>query len=118
MKATCPCCGYKTLPDFPGSYCLCPICFWEDDGIQLLDPWYAGGANQPSLVQAQGNFSKFGACEEDARGLVRKPHAEDEMDSSWRPVSEGDRQRTKLPVDIPDESWNRREMWYYWLSSD
>jgi Cysteine-rich CPCC len=42
----CPCCGYRTLPqEAGGTYALCPICFWEDDGVQLDDPDYEGGAN-------------------------------------------------------------------------
>lgn len=28
---------------------ICPICGWEDDGIQRDDPDYAGGANRLSL---------------------------------------------------------------------
>ncbi|MBJ8192719.1 hypothetical protein JDS79_38930, partial [Bacillus cereus] len=49
-KYTCPCCGYKTLNDEPpGTYDICEICFWEDDGIQFADPDYDGGANIVSL---------------------------------------------------------------------
>lgn len=51
-KYTCPCCGYRTL-DFepPGTYDICPICFWEDDGIQFKDPDYVGGANQSDSLR-------------------------------------------------------------------
>ncbi|NIP43329.1 MAG: hypothetical protein GWN61_14025, partial [candidate division Zixibacteria bacterium] len=35
MIYTCPCCGYRTLDDPPGSYDICGICFWEDDTVQL-----------------------------------------------------------------------------------
>ena len=34
---------------------ICPVCFWEDDLIQLKDPEYAGGANLVSLWQARLN---------------------------------------------------------------
>ncbi|MDQ0194587.1 rubrerythrin [Paenibacillus wynnii] len=38
-KFTCPCCGYKTLDEEPpGTYDICKICFWEDDGVQFDDP--------------------------------------------------------------------------------
>jgi hypothetical protein len=70
----CPCCGYETLPqEAGGTYELCPICFWEDDVVQLEDPDFEGGANRVSLRQAQRNFVAFGACEEWAVDHVRKP---------------------------------------------
>lgn len=54
MKYKCPCCGYYTFNDKPdGNYDICPVCFWEDDPIQLQDPNYAGGANKVSLLQGQ-----------------------------------------------------------------
>jgi hypothetical protein len=30
----------------PGSYEICPVCFWDDDLVQLRWPTYAGGANK------------------------------------------------------------------------
>ena len=33
-KYTCPCCGYKTLDD-EHEYEICPICYWEDDYLNL-----------------------------------------------------------------------------------
>ncbi|WP_248129036.1 CPCC family cysteine-rich protein [Pseudomonas sp. W2Aug9] len=26
---TCPCCGYAVFEEHPGSYDICPICFWR-----------------------------------------------------------------------------------------
>jgi hypothetical protein len=60
----CPCCGHLTLGEPPGSYEGCPVCFWEDDVVQLRWPTWAGGANKPALIDAQRNFAAFGACEE------------------------------------------------------
>lgn len=40
----CPSCGFLTLEDFYGSYAICPICNWEDDGVQLANPTSNGGA--------------------------------------------------------------------------
>ncbi len=34
----CPCCGYLVFTEPPGSYTICPICFWEDDISQLRFP--------------------------------------------------------------------------------
>lgn len=38
MKYTCPCCGYRTLEEPPGTFDICEICFWEDDGVHFDDP--------------------------------------------------------------------------------
>jgi len=73
-KRKCPCCGYRTLYDpNPGSYEICPVCFWEDDQVQSADPDYRGGANNPSLSEARKNFTAFGACDKTAIPHVRKP---------------------------------------------
>jgi len=47
---------YRTLTDNPGSHQICHVCFWEDDPVQLLDPWYDRGANKVLLQEAQNNF--------------------------------------------------------------
>jgi len=70
----CVCCGFPTLTESPpGTFQICPICFWEDDDAQFRDRNYAGGANPVSLAQAQDNFSKFGAIAEAHRADVRTP---------------------------------------------
>ncbi|MDR7080671.1 hypothetical protein J2Y03_005762 [Neobacillus niacini] len=87
MKYTCPCCGYKTLDEEPpGTYDICGICFWEDDGVQYRDPDHEGGANEVSLKQAQQNFIKVGACDEGSIKFVRKPNQEDIKDPNWKPL--------------------------------
>jgi len=84
-KYTCPCCGYKTLDEkAPGTHDICHICFWEDDAVQFRDPDYIGGANKPSLRQAQKNFLEFGACDREAMRFVRPPAEEDEKDPDWK----------------------------------
>ncbi|MBL8884306.1 MAG: hypothetical protein JNL45_14775 [Hyphomicrobium sp.] len=66
----CPCCDYVTLPE-RGSFLICPICFWEDDGqdIQQLDLKSAPN-NGLTLRQARMNFSEFGACDLRAKSHV------------------------------------------------
>ncbi|MGH0430724.1 CPCC family cysteine-rich protein [Bacillus hominis] len=86
MKYTCPCCGYKTLEEAPGTYEICSICFWEDDEVQFNDPDFEGGANEVSLRQAQKNFIAFDAYEEYCIGSVRKPTSEDVKDASWKQI--------------------------------
>ena len=53
----CPCCGNHTLSEV-GEYEVCPICFWEDDPVQLSDLNYVGGANRCSLNQARAEWLK------------------------------------------------------------
>ena len=75
----CPCCGYLTLDaEAPGTYDICPVCFWEDDNVQLHDPDFAGGANSVSLRQAQTNFKTFGASDRDFIHIVRPPLPEEQ----------------------------------------
>ncbi|MBO5056953.1 MAG: hypothetical protein J6C64_11455 [Lachnospiraceae bacterium] len=72
MKYKCPCCGYYTFDKPPGgTYDICPVCFWEDDGWQLDNPDEGGGANKVSLNQAKLNYMEFGACEPDMKEHVR-----------------------------------------------
>lgn len=75
MNYKCPCCGYYTLPDryIHGIYYICPVCYWEDDGFQLSEPDFAGGANHVSLNQGRKNFIDFGACEIEMKIHVRPP---------------------------------------------
>ena len=84
MSYACPCCGFKSLTEQPpGTYDICEICFWDDDGVQYNDPDYAGGANKVSLREAQLNFREFGACEERCKQFVRKPNESDEYEGPY-----------------------------------
>lgn len=87
-RYTCPCCGYMVFSEPPGSYEICPICFWEDDNIQLSDFNMAGGANKVSLLEGQKNYEKFGAVEERLIRYVRKPTNMDIKDKTWRKINE------------------------------
>jgi hypothetical protein len=47
----CPGCGFFVYSEPPGgSFVICRICGWEDDDVQLDDPFYQGGANGISLA--------------------------------------------------------------------
>ena len=86
-KFACPCCGYKTYTEKPnGSYDICPVCFWEDDPIQLKKPDSNNGANKVSLKQGQRNFIEFGACTKEVTEYVRKPTKDEQRDNSWKPL--------------------------------
>ncbi len=58
----CPCCDYFSLGE-RGGYEICPICFWEDDGIDLGNIDEHSGPNHISLRQGRQNFEQFGACD-------------------------------------------------------
>lgn len=85
----CPCCGHLVFDagwGWPGSYEICPVCFWEDDGVQLRFPSMAGGANRPSLIEAQRNYAAYGGCDEHGRRRVRLATADEPRDPLWRPI--------------------------------
>ena len=72
----CHCCGFLTLSDpQSGSYEICPVCFWEDDGQDEIELHVArGGSNGClSLAEARTNFAAFRACEERFTAEVRDP---------------------------------------------
>jgi hypothetical protein len=117
---TCPCCSYRVFADAPGSYDICPICFWEDDIVQLAFPGLAGGANKCSLFEGQQNFEKIGACEERIKAYVRPAKDTDLRDSEWRPLDMGCDQFLKWENREDHQLWQKvkdRESLclYYWL---
>ncbi|MEA5573025.1 DUF6714 family protein [Calothrix sp. UHCC 0171] len=86
----CPCCGYRTLNlEPPGTYLICPICFWEDDGDMGAACGYSwAGSNQVCLRQAQQNFIAFGACELQWLKDVRSPTPNDVRDTNWQTIDD------------------------------
>ncbi|MDH6543671.1 CPCC family cysteine-rich protein [Streptomyces sp. SPB4] len=88
-RRPCPCCGHLVFDvedGWPGSYAICPVCFWEDDPVQFRWPLRPGGANQWSLAEAQQNFRAYGACDQRGRRFVRPPADDEPLDPEWRPV--------------------------------
>ncbi|MFI8516855.1 CPCC family cysteine-rich protein [Streptomyces sp. NPDC085481] len=74
----CICCGYLTLTA-RGYFEICPVCGWEDDGLDYSDPdEYIGGPNHVTLREARENFAAFGASEQRRAGRVRPPLPEEE----------------------------------------
>ncbi len=114
----CPCCGHLVFVEPPGSYDICPICFWEDDLVQLRWPDYSGGANQPSLIDAQTNYKKFGAKQERILEHVRSPNSTDTRDPEWRtadPAQDRFEPRREKNANWPDDPtvlyWWRPTYW-------
>lgn len=81
----CPVCGHFVFDNPPGSFALCPICWWEDDIVQLGFPMMSGGANQPSLYEAQQEFLRSGAHDLIFIPHVRSPNESDQRDPDWYP---------------------------------
>jgi hypothetical protein len=82
----CVCCGYLVLAEGPGSHEICPVCRWEDDLVQLRWPAYDGGANGPSLVEAQRTYAELGASTEARVAHARGPAEAEVREPDWRPV--------------------------------
>lgn len=113
LSFTCPCCGYIVFNEPPGSYGICPICFWEDDLAQLRFV-ETHGANRVSLLEAQRNYRVLGAKEQrfvnavlDPKGLRR--------DDSWRPF-DPDQDAIERPDEGTDYGLSYRDplAHYYW----
>ncbi|MFD8597524.1 type I-E CRISPR-associated endoribonuclease Cas2 [Kitasatospora sp. NPDC059646] len=88
-RRPCPCCGHLVfdLDDgWPGSFAICPVCFWEDDAQQFRWPLMPGGANRVSLVEAQENVQAYGACDQHGCRFVRPPLEDEPVDPAWRPI--------------------------------
>lgn len=107
----CPCCGYLTLSGPPGSYEICDVCWWEDDAVQLRYPEYRGGANAPSLIDAQTNFRQYGASDLQLSSHTRQPNETDVMDPGWRMIDLGRDDYEKVPVGTP---WPEEDTQLYW----
>jgi hypothetical protein len=110
-RFTCPCCGHIVFDEPPGSYEVCPICFWEDDDVQLRHPAMSGGANKPSLINAQANFRAIGAVEPRLVQHVRGPQPDEPRDPKWRPL-DAETGRLLRPADGGNCSESTEA--YYW----
>ncbi|GAA4240789.1 hypothetical protein GCM10022254_66890 [Actinomadura meridiana] len=113
----CPCCGRRVHTQPPGSYEICPVCFWEDDNVQLRWPQLAGGANRLSLLESQQEFIEFGASRRKFIDLVRAPEESESVDPGWRPADpskdnfEDLSSRLPWPLDRTRLYWWRKEFW-------
>lgn len=80
----CPCCGFRTLPD-SGAYDLCPVCWWEDDGLHDDDVASVGGPNGKTLAEGQRLYEGYGASDLSGLRRVRAPEPDEARDPGWTP---------------------------------
>ncbi len=65
----CPCCDYFVL-EARGFHQVCPVCCWEDDGIDVDTLDAVSKSNHITLRQARANFAEFGASDQAALSLA------------------------------------------------
>lgn len=116
QRFPCPCCGHLVFVDGPGSYEIRPVCWWEDDLVQLRWPDLRGGANGPSLREAQEHYRRIGASDPRLLAHVRSADVNEQLDPAWRPFDE-----TRDPieqrvsgVDYGNTYAIDRTAYYYW----
>lgn len=74
LPLRCPCCGHRTL-DERGTFRICAVCFWEDDGQDDYDADVVrdGPNGCLSLTQGRANYKAFGASQMKDLPYVRLP---------------------------------------------
>lgn len=114
----CPCCGRLVFDEPPGSYAICPVCFWEDDPVQLRWPDFGGGANRPSLREAQAGYLASGAIEPGFADSVRAAAEDESFEPEWRTLDTSvddvevwDADRAPWPTDLTVLYWWRPTFW-------
>lgn len=84
-KWRCPCCGFYTFEKEPnGTFDICPVCFWEDDGnydFEDINEEY--GANGVSLIEARMNFKEYRAFDISLLEHVREPNPNELHGRDW-----------------------------------
>ena len=53
----CPVCGEYDF-EADDTFEVCGVCGWENDGVQLDDPDYSGGANKKSLNERRAQWAQ------------------------------------------------------------
>ena len=79
----CPCCGHRTfVQQPPDSWEICPVCFWED-APGNTSPAESSGV---SLVEAQRNYLRIGACAARWASEVRPALPHEARPDGWQSI--------------------------------
>lgn len=90
-KYKCKCCNYYTLDEYP--FEICPVCLWEDCGIEELDVY--DGVNQGyTLRQGKENYQKYSVSKPQFYQCVREPFISETVSSA--------EEYTTIEFDWPD----------------
>ena len=81
MDNPCPACGFLVIgKSYCGTYDICDVCGWEDDGVRLANPACGGGANSESLIEAQAlALQEHPLSIRETEGIKRS--------DAWRPLN-------------------------------
>ncbi len=73
LLLACPCCGRRTIGE-RGSYEICMVCWWEDDGQdnKEADSIFGGPNYGISLTKGRFHFLKFGIYDPNREDLFSK----------------------------------------------
>ncbi|WP_343076170.1 CPCC family cysteine-rich protein [Natronoglycomyces albus] len=99
---------------------ICLVCWWQDDPVQLRWPTLRGGANKPSLVEAQKNYRSFGAyCQKPKIiSLARSYEKTEEKEEGFRNIDlERDNFESEFETTSPwPNDWSTLYWWRttYW----
>ncbi len=81
----CPCCDYYTLSE-RFWYIICPVCFWEDDGLDIDNIDEISSPNNITLREWRLSFLKYGACDIDMKKNVLSAEKRSKYKYSFRNV--------------------------------
>ena len=79
MRATCPCCGHRTLAAPSPSWETCPVCYWTDEPADAP-------ASEQALFDAQQAFLTTGASDPHWQAAVRPPRDGEALAPAWHPL--------------------------------
>ncbi|MBA3684619.1 MAG: hypothetical protein H0W72_05195 [Planctomycetes bacterium] len=110
-KYPCPACGFTTFcEEGAGSYDICTVFGWEDDGVQYRYPDLTGGANRESLLEAQtAALLNWPLIERTFAGQIR--------DLAWKPLVPADLEtsETDFGWSVPTKRHRQDDgATYYW----
>ena len=81
----------------------------------MEDPTLSGGANDPSLSEAQKTYIEYGAIEKKFVAYIRKPTQKDIKDPEWYSISQkGMNETSKRTTKNDNKQVTDKTEAYYW----